>query len=859
MFPPTSVSQARRWKPLAAFLLAGSLLFSFASTNASYSAVPLTSQTNRSLRLTIQALEYRGTSWTYKVVWNRTAKTRVENGQTVPRTGSVRFSLYPDRNAVLTSSTDTTSVGPEGELTIDLRPCTRYRVEFYASPNYRGTLLLRKFFTTLNADGSPSCSTTGTGSGSGTSSTATGNYPPVDPNYDNVVVMNKMPGYDFSPENLSLFLNKYIKTDYAKYLVGSQCSRYLQESGSAMRVSAFFAAYPQCREVFVVQTDILTEKTTACLNDIKSYVGAANTSSRTYRPTFAMRSSTDSSLNELCEPKAVLWNSTDSNASIRAAQDACMSIAQRQGRALGFDITCNRSVADQYGYMTACHVPKLGPMSAYTLVGSIRYTQGWKSLEQAVRAVEAQEALGASSVVYDRVNDVFIPTHQADSRTRYGNPTQSTACTGLIKVNPVLQEGLRDQVSNNGYLTFSWTAPREFATVSVYLTSWEMVSGTGQEIASVIAENTPNTGSLRIKYPNLPGNQGTKFYHLRIVGPGGVYGQRENALALGNMNQDICSDDEIYVARLGNTGVGGCVKKLPQPTVAFVYDRGTGSVTQANISGRMFYRPGEAKTIGFSVGRLATTKVNLDLVPIRCEPFPSNVNPATLSEGRMYYCWNPRFDFAAKQRLFSNLTQGACDQYESYSPYWEQAYGGGGGAVYCGKQDWTVPSGLSGLYMIMASDADPGNPYAQYPANAPAFRKVDLASGMVLEIGQQPQACSGALAGPEAPGSSMICRVSNPPSPNTSNSGAPTITTTDMPAARVGQGWGTQLLTDQTGTMTWSVSAKPAWLNVSNAEGSRGWVSGVPTAAGSFPLTVTATNGAGQTSAPRTFTITVSP
>lgn len=118
-----------------------------------YEEVVLTSPTNRSLRLGIQALEQRNGTWTYKLRWNRTAKTRVVAGQTQPRTGTLQVTPRDDRNAVVPLNVDGGNVAPEGEATLDLRPCTRYRVEFFAQPGAQGTLLLRKFFNTLSESG----------------------------------------------------------------------------------------------------------------------------------------------------------------------------------------------------------------------------------------------------------------------------------------------------------------------------------------------------------------------------------------------------------------------------------------------------------------------------------------------------------------------------------------------------------------------------------------------------------------------------------------------------------------------------------------------------------------------------------
>lgn len=104
-----------------------------------YQETVLTSPTNRSLRLSIQALEFRDGKWTYRVKWKRT----------LDRRGSVYLSLQRDKSVVPLKLDD---AAREGEQTVTLEPQTRYRTEFYTKGSAEGSLLLRKFFNTLPAE-----------------------------------------------------------------------------------------------------------------------------------------------------------------------------------------------------------------------------------------------------------------------------------------------------------------------------------------------------------------------------------------------------------------------------------------------------------------------------------------------------------------------------------------------------------------------------------------------------------------------------------------------------------------------------------------------------------------------------------
>ncbi len=106
---------------------------------SSYSPVTVTSAANKTITITATPLSYNNSQWTYQIAWNR-----AKNAQ-----GSLYIS--PKSNA----STKVVSISPAdraGSSSVVLQPSTAYRVEFYSSPNAKGSLLVRKYFTTRQAD-----------------------------------------------------------------------------------------------------------------------------------------------------------------------------------------------------------------------------------------------------------------------------------------------------------------------------------------------------------------------------------------------------------------------------------------------------------------------------------------------------------------------------------------------------------------------------------------------------------------------------------------------------------------------------------------------------------------------------------
>ncbi len=106
-----------------------------------YAPVTLTSATNTSLKIDIQALSVSGAAWTYQLTWKRT----------LDRTGTLVVNSKDKTVTALTLD----PVSREGTAVLTLNPGTRYRIEFYTQPGKQGNLLLRKFFNTLDKSGNP--------------------------------------------------------------------------------------------------------------------------------------------------------------------------------------------------------------------------------------------------------------------------------------------------------------------------------------------------------------------------------------------------------------------------------------------------------------------------------------------------------------------------------------------------------------------------------------------------------------------------------------------------------------------------------------------------------------------------------
>lgn len=129
-----------------------------------YTPVRLTSATNITLKVDIQAVNYTSGKWNYKVNWSRT----------LDKQGSIYLTPKLNKTAVVPLSINGSNINRVGEATMALDPQTRYRIEFYSEPNAGGKLLLRKFFNTLNSDGIPVSTNQAIGGGGNATTTGSG-------------------------------------------------------------------------------------------------------------------------------------------------------------------------------------------------------------------------------------------------------------------------------------------------------------------------------------------------------------------------------------------------------------------------------------------------------------------------------------------------------------------------------------------------------------------------------------------------------------------------------------------------------------------------------------------------------------
>ena len=96
-----------------------------------YQQVNVTSPSYKVVKIKAQPTGYDGGMWNYTITWSR---ARAAQG-----------SIYVN-GAELDATAD-----QSGEADVQLKPKARTKVEFYSLPNKRGTLLVRKYFTTLPA------------------------------------------------------------------------------------------------------------------------------------------------------------------------------------------------------------------------------------------------------------------------------------------------------------------------------------------------------------------------------------------------------------------------------------------------------------------------------------------------------------------------------------------------------------------------------------------------------------------------------------------------------------------------------------------------------------------------------------
>ncbi|MBL8030630.1 MAG: hypothetical protein JNN11_05280 [Candidatus Doudnabacteria bacterium] len=158
---------AKQKKLGALFFAFALLLASFPSgsgAQVTYAPVVLTSPSNLSLNVQIQALGYSSGKWSYKVSWRRTLDLR----------GSIYVSPKSDKNTKVSMSPSGSDITRIGESTLQLDPSLRYRIEYYSETNGGGRLLLRKFFDTLPALGTTATTNPGAGTTTITPQSSTG-------------------------------------------------------------------------------------------------------------------------------------------------------------------------------------------------------------------------------------------------------------------------------------------------------------------------------------------------------------------------------------------------------------------------------------------------------------------------------------------------------------------------------------------------------------------------------------------------------------------------------------------------------------------------------------------------------------
>ncbi len=107
--------------------------------SSGYTPVSVNSPLNTSLKVTATPLELNNTTnmWSYKIDWKRT-----RNAQ-----GSLSIA---EESSPTTKILTLSPVSQEGSQTVTLKPSTTYRVKFYSTPGYGGTLILSKKMTTLS-------------------------------------------------------------------------------------------------------------------------------------------------------------------------------------------------------------------------------------------------------------------------------------------------------------------------------------------------------------------------------------------------------------------------------------------------------------------------------------------------------------------------------------------------------------------------------------------------------------------------------------------------------------------------------------------------------------------------------------
>ncbi len=121
------------------------------AATSSYSPITITSASNKTITITATPLSFDGSAWTYQVAWNRAKNAK----------GSLYVSLKSNAGIKVAS---VAAADQAGTVAFTALPGTVFRVEFYSLPNGKGSLLVRKYFTSLSAD--KAVATTGAASNS---------------------------------------------------------------------------------------------------------------------------------------------------------------------------------------------------------------------------------------------------------------------------------------------------------------------------------------------------------------------------------------------------------------------------------------------------------------------------------------------------------------------------------------------------------------------------------------------------------------------------------------------------------------------------------------------------------------------
>ncbi|MCL5667141.1 MAG: hypothetical protein M1383_05230 [Patescibacteria group bacterium] len=109
------------------------------SDSQTYASVIVTSSSNTALRVTATPVSFDNGQWSYQFDWQR------YNG----RQGSI---YVMEKNNLFSKPLAVATADSQSGKAATLKPNTSYRVEYYSSPNGKGTLLLRKYFVTLQAE-----------------------------------------------------------------------------------------------------------------------------------------------------------------------------------------------------------------------------------------------------------------------------------------------------------------------------------------------------------------------------------------------------------------------------------------------------------------------------------------------------------------------------------------------------------------------------------------------------------------------------------------------------------------------------------------------------------------------------------